>query len=270
MNFVSVCAQLSEDPREVYTSATSTSLRCTLILPSVGNKNPTSIPFNVYGKMTERFTRLKQGTNIFIHGAKLRYDLDAKQFSLHGGTFVPVDAETFPILNTVILGGRCVKDVDQADARAFKTTANGLMICNQTLAVNTGRNQSDLFNFYAINTVEDKPNYAELLCNFTRKGTGLTITGRLITDAWTDSNTNERRTNTKIQMTSMTLGPRAQEGSKEIKPQITMASEGNGQSLWGGRTMDEQPDPWGKEDSALPDLPGHYGTPSVDDDNAPF
>ena len=34
--------------------------------------------------------------------------------------------------------------------------------------------------------------------------------------------------------------------------------------------MDEQPDPWGHGNSGLPDLPGQYGDPSQDDDNAPF
>jgi hypothetical protein len=41
------------------------------------------------------------------------------------------------------------------------------MIANQTFSVNTGRNQGDLFNFYAINTAQDKLNQAELLVNFT-------------------------------------------------------------------------------------------------------
>jgi hypothetical protein len=58
----------------------------------------------------------------------------------------------------VILAGRCVKDINHEDARSFRTTANGYMICNQTLSVNTGRNQADLFNFYAINSSEDKFN----------------------------------------------------------------------------------------------------------------
>jgi len=41
-------------------------------------------------------------------------------------------------------------------------------------------------------------------------------------------------------------------------------------SLWGGRTMDEQPDPWGQGGSGLPDLPGQYGDPGHVDDGAPF
>ena len=157
MNFVSVCAQTTEAPREVYISATSTAMRCNVMLPPVGNKAPTAIELNVYGKSAERFSRTPKNAQIYIHGAKLRFDLETRTYSLHGGVIATVN-DQFPIFNTVILSGRCVKDIDQADARAFKTTADGLMICNQTLSVNTGRNQADLFNFYAINSNEDKLN----------------------------------------------------------------------------------------------------------------
>jgi len=191
MNHVCVCAQLNETPREVYISASSTAMRCMVLLPPVGNKAPTPIQLNVYGKTAERFSRLKEKSLVFIYGAKIRYDLESKTHSLHGGIIHQVNDE-FPIINDVILAGRCVKDIDREDARAFKTTSTGLMICNQTLSVSTGRNQADLFNFYAINSHEDKLNNAELLVNFTRKGVGLTIKGRLVTDAWTDQTTNEK------------------------------------------------------------------------------
>jgi single-stranded DNA-binding protein len=271
MNFFAGCAQLLEDPREVFTGANSTAMRCMISLPAVGAKKAdTPIELNIYGKTAERFARMKKNMGIYLHESTLRYDLDTRQLSLHGGVIGMVNAETFPILNTVILSGRCVKDVNHEDERAFKTTPSGLMICNQTLAVNTGRNQSDLFNFYAINNAEDKPNYAELLCNFTRKGTGLTIKGRLVTDSWIDKDSREKKIQTKIELKKMTLSPKAVDGSAPIQPQTTVASEGNVGSLWGGRTMDEQPDPWGHGESGLPDLPGQYGSPSKDDDNAPF
>jgi single-stranded DNA-binding protein len=267
MNFVSVCAQTTETPREVYTSATSTAMRCALLLPPVGNKAPTPIEINIYGKSAERFARISKNSQIFIHGSKLRFDLDSRTYSLHGGIVATVD-ETFPLFNTVILGGRCVKDIHRDDERAFKTTADGLMICNQTLSVSTGKNQADLFNFYAINTNQDKLNNAELLVNFTRKGVGLTINGRLITDEWTDSQTKERKHATKIQLVSMTLAPKASLPGKEerpIQPQTTVNGENKVASLWGGKTIDDNP--W--NDGGLPDLPGHYGT-APDLENAPF
>ena len=123
--------------------------------------------------------------------------------------------------------------------------SDGLMICNQTLSVSTGRNRADLFNFFAINTSKDALNNAELLVNFTRKGTGLTINGRLVTDVWQDKETKERRSNTKIQLVSMTLAPKpSTTDAKPVSTQTTVASEGNVTSLWGGRTVDEANDPW--------------------------
>lgn len=270
MNQVFVCAETTEAPREVSISENSFAIRCNVLLPPLGTKAPTPLELNVYGKNAERFARTPKGSQIYIHGAKLRFDVNTRTHSLHGGIIATVN-ESFPIFNTVILSGRCVKDIDQNDSRAFKTTADGLMICNQTLSVNTGRNQADLFNFYAINSAEDKLNNAELLVNFTRKGTGLTIQGRLVTDAWTDKETKERRFNTKIQLVSMTLAPKGNDGSiKQNTTQTTVASETKVTSLWGGRTADETSDPWTKSSGGgLPDLPGQYGA-APDLEDAPF
>lgn len=268
MNQSFVCAQLSETPREAFISATSTVLRCIVTLPPVGNKAPTVLEYNSYGKAADRFRSLTKGSLVYIHGAKLRYDLESKAYSLHGGVVAPV-TEAFPILNTVILCGRCVKDIDQNDTRAFKTTADGLMICNQTLSVNTGRNQADLFNFYAINSSKDALNNAELLVNFTRKGTGLTIQGRLVTDSWVDKESKEKKSLSKIQLVSMTLAPKGSntlEGGNTVKASTTVASD-TVAPLWGGKTA-EDTDPW-HVTSGLPDLPGQYGS-APDLEEVPF
>ena len=268
MNFVTVCAQTAQEPIEVYTSATSTAVRCPVLLPPIGNKAPTQIEFNAYGKQAERFLKVPKKSLLYIHGAKLRYDIDSRTFSLHGVIFTIVN-ESFPIFNTVILSGRCIKDIDTADARAFKTTAEGLMITNQSLSVSTGRNQSDIFNFYAMNTADDKFNQAELLCNSTRKGTGLTIQGRLVTDTWLDKETKEQRTNTKIQLIAMTLPPKTNDSVTSNKPATTEASsatESATPSLWGGKTVDDIAEPWGHSTGAnLPDLP-----PSFNEEHPPF
>ena len=254
MNFVTVCAQLNDTPREVYTSATSSNYVAEVMLPPVGkNKSATSLALHVYGKAAEKFRTLDRGARLYVHGSKIRYDIDAKAYSLHGGVIAVVN-DSFPIFNDVILTGRCIKDIDQEDARAFKTTPDGLMIANQTISVNTGRNQGDLFNFYAINSKDDKLNNAELMVNFTRKGTGLTIRGRLVTDAWTDKETQQRRTLTKIQLVQMTLAPKPGVGEpKPVASQTTVASSDNVATLWGGKTAE---DSWSQ---GLPDLPGQYG-----------
>lgn len=270
MNQVTICAQTTEVPREVPVSVNSTVLRCNLLIPPVGNKAPTPIEYNIYGKAGERFRNLPKDSKICIHNAKLRFDLETRTHTLHGGNIAVVD-ETFPIWNSVTLAGRCVKDIQQDDARAFKTTADGLMICNQTLSVNTGRNQADLFNFYAINSHQDKLNNAQLLVDFTRKGTGLTITGRLVTDAWQDKETKERKHNTKIQLVSMTLAPKAgHDQGQSIRSQTVVANAGNVAPLWGGRTADDASDPWTvASGGGLPDLPGQYGA-APDLDEVPF
>ena len=266
-NFVSAYAQTLEEPREVYTSATSTAIRCMVGIPAVGNKAATHIELNVYGKNAERFARAPKGAHIYIHGAKLRHDLDARTHSLHGGTVAAVN-DQFPIFNDVILVGRCVKDLD-GDTKAFKTTEGGLMICQQTISVSTGKNQADLFNFYAINSASDKLNNAELLLNFTRKGTGITLRGRLVTDSWTDATTKERRSQTKIQMVSMTLPPRASSEPKPVQPQTTVRDGSEVKSLWNDNSTPA--DPWTvASGGGLPDLPGHYGPAPDLDDNEPF
>lgn len=272
MNHVDVCAILNEKPREVYTTATSSNLCAEVMLPPVGNKAPTLLQLHVYGKACDKFKDYAKGSRIYIHGGKLRFDLESKTYSIHGGIIASV-TEAFPVLNDVILTGRCIKDIDQTDARAFKTTPDGLMIANQTISVNTGRNQADLFNFYAINTAQDKLNQAELLVNFTRKGTGITIRGRIVTDAWTDKETQERRSLTKIQLVQMTLAPKSGESQpKPVASQTTVASADNVATLWGGKTAEEPVDPWNHASGGgLPDLPGHYGSaPSFDDNNVPF
>ena len=267
MNFCCICAQLAEAPKEVFVSATSSSIRASITLPPVGNKAPTTLDYSVYGKPAERFQRLNKGSLVYIHGAKLRYDLEGRAYSLHGGSIAEVN-ESFPIFNSVILTGRCVKDINQEDSRSFKTTADGLMITNQTLSVNTGKNQADLFNFYAINNAEDRYNQAELLVNFTKKGTGLTIHTRLVTDRFKDASTQQIRTLSKLQLVSMTLAPRGSDGSigKSIEPQ-TNSSAATSTSLWGGRSAEESSDPWNQASGGgLPDLPGQYGqAPSLEE-----
>jgi len=265
MNKANLCAQLLEDPREVFINETSTAARCLIGLPPVGNKAPTHLELNSYGKAAERFMRFKKDTLIFLYRAKLRFDLNTRTYSLHGCSLTEVN-DQFPIINEVTLSGRCVKNIDRDDTKTFKTTSNGLMICNQTLSVNTGRNQADLFNFYAINNSTDKLNHAELLVNFTRKGIGATIDGRLVTDSWVDKNSGERKSATKIQLMNITLAPKNNNTKSEVESSTTVSSE-KVAPLWGNKTAEEN-DPWNVT-SGLPDLPGQYGSaPELEE--APF
>jgi single-stranded DNA-binding protein len=261
VNISCFTAKLAETPKEVYVSANSTKICCKVILPpAMQGKEQTHFEYSSYGRDSERFRNLAKDTIVYIHRAKLRFDVQAREFSLHGGTAAVV-TESFPIFNTVVLAGRCVKDINQDDVRAFKTTADGLMICNQTLSVSTGRQQADLFNFYAINKADDRLNLAELLVNFTRKGTGVTIEGALVTDGWNDKETKERRTLTKIKLNTMTLAPKQTE-NQQSRPTASQ------QVVSGHQEAPEQSagDVWGSAPRYLPELPGQYSEPALDED----
>jgi len=241
MNLAFLCAQLLEDPKKIYTSESTSNARCLIGLPPIGNKAVTRIQLTVYGKQVDRLANLKAGHQIYLHGSKLRYDIDTKEFRLEGGNFGTVSHEYFPVFNTVILSGRCIKNINKDDERDYKVTPSGLMICNQSLSVNTGRNQSDIFNFYAINSTEDRNKLAELLKNFTRKGVGLTVQGRLLTDEWKDKMTGQGRSQTKIQLIQMTLGPKTQTNPDAIEPKTNLASGTAPETLWGNQQDDSGP-----------------------------
>jgi|TARA_B000000565_G_scaffold9778_1_gene7420 single-stranded DNA-binding protein len=241
MNLAFLCAQLLEDPKKIYTSESTSNARCLIGLPPIGNKAVTRIQLTVYGKQVDQLANLKAGHQIYLHGSKLRYDIDTKEFRLEGGNFGTVSHEYFPVFNTVILSGRCIKNINKDDERDYKVTPSGLMICNQSLSVNTGRNQSDIFNFYAINSTEDRNKLAELLKNFTRKGVGLTVQGRLLTDEWKDKMTGQGRSQTKIQLIQMTLGPKTQAAPDAIEPKTNLASGTAPETLWGNQQDDSGP-----------------------------
>ena len=241
MNLAFLCAQLLEDPKKIYTSESTSNARCLIGLPPIGNKAVTRIQLTVYGKQVDQLANLKAGHQIYLHGSKLRYDIDTKEFRLEGGNFGTVSHEYFPVFNTVILSGRCIKNINRDDERDYKVTPSGLMICNQSLSVSTGRNQSDIFNFYAINSTEDRNKLAELLKNFTRKGVGLTVQGRLLTDEWKDKMTGQGRSQTKIQLIQMTLGPKTQAAPDAIEPKTNLASGTAPETLWGNQQDDSGP-----------------------------
>ena len=241
MNLAFLCAQLLEDPKKIYTSESTSNARCLIGLPPIGNKAVTRIQLTVYGKQVDQLANLKAGHQIYLHGSKLRYDIETKEFRLEGGNFGTVSHEYFPVFNTVILSGRCIKNINKDDERDYKVTPSGLMICNQSLSVNTGRNQSDIFNFYAINSTEDRNKLAELLKNFTRKGVGLTVQGRLLTDEWKDKMTGQGRSQTKIQLIQMTLGPKTQTNPDAIEPKTNLASGTAPETLWGNQQDDSGP-----------------------------
>ena len=282
MNLAFLCAQLLEDPKKIYTSESTSNARCLIGLPPIGNKAVTRIQLTVYGKQVDQLANLKAGHQIYLHGSKLRYDIDTKEFRLEGGNFGTVSHEYFPVFNTVILSGRCIKNINKDDERDYKVTPSGLMICNQSLSVNTGRNQSDIFNFYAINSTEDRNKLAELLKNFTRKGVGLTVQGRLLTDEWKDKMTGQGRSQTKIQLIQMTLGPKTQTNPDAIEPKTNLASGTAPETLWGNQQDDSGPaigglpgldqvgSPWGEATEQPTAAAANVPSSAPDGEDPPF
>ena len=275
MNKVYLSVQTTSDPREVYVDSSRTNVVCDVLLPPVSNKAPTPMTLNIYASAEKQrvMQSVKKDMHLFIAGAKVRHDLEARVYSLHGGSIAIVSPESFPIINEVILTGRCIKNIDATDKKQYNMTPSGFVICNQTLSVAVGKQQADLFNFYAINKADDRFNQATLLCDMTRKGTGLTIHGKFVTDQYLKDG--QAYTNTKIQLNAMTLAPKPQQ--EQIKPSTELSSGSQAVSLWGGQTLKDEsphqdaiantgsvpvaamPEPWG-----MPDLP-----PS-NSDEAPF
>ena len=277
MNQVFVCAQVAEEPKEIYLDSSRTALKVKVQLPPISsNKAPTELYYHIYQDQGRWRSLITQGTCLFIYGAKLHHDLEAREHSIHGGNPAIVD-DSFPIYNTVILTGRIAKDPDPTNPMTFKTTDSGLMIANMSMTVSKGKASADLFNFTSMNKVNDSFKPAELLVNLCKKGTGITIQGQLITDTWFDNKLKQQRFNTKIQMKQMTLAPKTESSSGTIKPATTIATDSTPKSLWGGRTAEvdqteqasqetiavvteaKEPmaiaEPWGNNTNGLPSLP---------------
>ena len=288
MNQVFVCAQAAEDPKEIYLDSARTALKVKVQLPPVSaNKAPTELYYYIYQDQGRWRSLIKTGTCLFICGAKLHHDVEAREHSIHGGNPAVVD-DSFPIYNSVILTGRIARTPDTNNPMMFKTTNSGLMIANMSMTVSKGKMTADLFNFSAINGVNDPFKPTELLINFCKKGTGITIQGQLVTDSWFDHETKQQRYNTKIQLKQMTLAPKTDAVPNTIKSTTTLPTDSAPKSLWGGRTaesgMPESPhqaaiatpqpepepakpmaiaEPWGDNTNGLPSLPNN-------DDSQPF
>lgn len=236
MNFASLTVTLVGDPVADTKNPNWFVSRCLANVSSAGkNRVETPLDLVVVGDRAQMFQdNAKAGMKVFINRGTLRHDLETRKFSVISGSVEPV-GDGFTRFNDVILAGRCIKDIDESDSRAVRRTTDGLLIVNQTLQVRTGDGQSDLFNLVAINGANDKLPIARLMADFTRKGSGLTIHGRLSTRGWVDESTGEPRQNTQISVTKMTLPPRPPAGqTPEIKPKVSIAEGATTKSLWPG------------------------------------
>jgi len=237
MNKAYLTVNVTAAPQQIYISESRTIVKCEVEIPTTNSRNaPTKLTYQVWANQDKFLAAVQDGMQLYISGAQLRHDLKERSYSLHDGNWVIVPTGQFPLLNEIILSGRCIKDVDLTDPRQFKTTDSGY-----------------------ITKADSKVRYAEWLVNMTRKGTGLTVAGRVSTSEWTDPKTQELRSNTEIQITQMTLAPKPK--TNEIKPQATMSNDSEAKSLWAAPATAGVAEPWGSNTEGLPDLPQSDSVP---------
>lgn len=240
MNFVEVTVKLIENPREVFIDSERCVYRVNTLLAAAGSKKaPTPLEINLWGDSGRRmYANAKEGDLVLLHGGKLKHDLQNRRHWINGGTICPV-TESFPVFNTVILGGQCIKRIDPENSRECKTTKDGLMIVNQSLSVRgSSRDGNDLFNLVAINRTEDRVQLARLIMDYTSKGSGLTVHGKLVTSEWNDAESGATRSKTEVQVKEVTLAPKPKTEERPIKSQSSISNGEEVKSLWnaGGST----------------------------------
>ena len=143
MNFATLCAQVTEAPQEVHTGPSKSLVRCQVTLPpATEKKKPTVLNYSIsWGDSKSRLLAIPEGGLIYIHGCQLHYSVDTREHSIHGGTVTSV-TQQFPIFNSVILSGRCIRDMNSDGERpTTRFLDNGLQITEQGLAVNRLRDR---------------------------------------------------------------------------------------------------------------------------------
>ena len=129
--FVTVIA--AEAPIQEYIDASRTIVKCQLTIPATGKRNvDTPVEYRIWKDQDKFLKMVQKGQHLYIAGAKLRHDLDTRTYSLQDGNWIIVPNGQFPLLNQIILSGRCIKDIDHADPRQFRSTESGYIITNQT------------------------------------------------------------------------------------------------------------------------------------------
>ena len=260
--FITVIA--AEAPVQEYIDSSRTIVKCQLTIPATGSRNvDTPVEYRIWKDQDKFLKMVTKGQQLYIAGAKLRHDLDTRSYSLADGNWIVVPNGQFPLLNQIILSGRCIKDIDHSDPRQFRSTDSGYVITNQTLSVTRSKGQSDLFNLTAINKADDRLSFATWMADMTHKGKGLTVGGKIVTNSWKDKDSGDVRYNTVIQVSSMTLAPKPP--VNEIKPQTNMNMNSEPKSLWNNPEEPSMPPAQGWGFSTQEET-----TPAPVDMDAPF
>lgn len=98
-------------------------------------------------------------------------------------------------MNVITLAGRAGRD---PEARYFES---GSVVANLTLAVNSTKRDEDPDWF----DLQIWGKTAQVAIDYVKKGSQIAVTGRLITERWTDRNTGERRKKFVVSVERLTL-----------------------------------------------------------------
>ncbi len=229
------------NPYEVPVSNNNYETRCTIALPPVGKKRPTTMDFIISNKLGPRFLQqFKEGDLIYIHGGVLLHDHQSSTHTLQTDYATSIDRVTqdFGIKNTVVLSGSMIKDLDHTNKMDVRFTDSGYVVWSQSISARTFGKNFNIFNLKAINRGDERYNLAKLCIEYLHtKGQSATVTGQLVTDGWIDKTTNQQVERTEIVLKSMTLPRRPPAAEKRVEPQTALASSATPASLWGGKSL---------------------------------
>ena len=123
-----------------------------------------------------------------------------------------------------------MQDLDASNPRDFRVNES-FMTANSAISVSAGK-ESDVIPFTAINGADDRYKLAQLMADMAcRKGKGLTIMGKLVTDTWKNKETGEPVHKTYIKLAKITMAPKTKT-DQEIKPRAEIPEGAEPKSLW--------------------------------------
>ena len=220
-------AEVLDDPRQEYLDMNRKITKVSLKLPAIGKRRvDTLIEYHSY----KENVGLKQGDIIQLMDVKIRHNYKTREWWLVGGN-IEKRQPPCPPSNYCIFTGRVMRDIDTSNPMDFRGTESGLMIANCSISVITGKQESDIIPFVAINSQEDRYKPAQLLVDMAaRKGMGLTIKGCLVTDSWEDKESGEVKFKSQILLKNFTMAPKNK--PQEIQPRAEIPADAEPKSLW--------------------------------------
>ena len=230
MNHCDFSAVATSEPREVAISEYRSAMKLTVAIPRLSDKKiDTVLDLTLYGKDSqESAAKVQAGDKIYVYGCGIRYNLETKRWSLENGRVVKV-SDAFPIINNVVITGKTIRPCED---RNFQMFENGNCMARSAMSVPVGRGNADIISLVAWNGQEDRYQPAKIIKEYTDKGTGLTVLGRIGTSSWKDKQTGETRTKSEVLVKSLWLAPKNQPRTQEVEPQTTVAQEDTTKSLW--------------------------------------